>query len=394
MDHATRGVRREHRRRQLGVAEPDQAVGVVLEDPETVLGRELDEALALGGREGAAGRVVEVGDHVDELDRTRRERPLECLDVQAVGLQRHPGELGAGAAEQQQRAVVRGLLDDHPVARLDHVAEQQRRRLHRAVGEHHLLGLEPVELARDPLAEARMADSRAVGERPLPVRFERLRGRLADRIDGEDVGARRAAGEADRVRGHRRPTIATALALYGVALVENVDEILALAERLAGAAAALSLERLREPRADVRTKSSATDMVSEVDEACERLIVDGIRAARPDDGVLSEEGAAVESSSGVRWVIDPIDGTTNYLYGHPGLRDLDRGRARRSGGGGRGRGPASRRAVHRRARWRGAAQRRADPGLGRDRARLGAGGDRVRLRPRRSAPGRRRCSRA
>ena len=97
-----------------------------------------------------------------------------------------------------------------------------------------------------------------------------------------------------------------------------MDEILALAERLAGAAAALSLERLREPRADVRTKSSATDMVSEVDEACERLIVDGIRGARPDDGVLSEEGAAVESSSGIRWVIDPIDGTTNYLYGHPG----------------------------------------------------------------------------
>ena len=97
-----------------------------------------------------------------------------------------------------------------------------------------------------------------------------------------------------------------------------MDEILALAERLAGAAAALSLERLREPRADVRTKSSATDMVSEVDEACERLIVDGIHGARPDDGVLSEEGAAVESSSGVRWVIDPIDGTTNYLYGHPG----------------------------------------------------------------------------
>ena len=108
------------------------------------------------------------------------------------------------------------------------------------------------------------------------------------------------------------------MALYGVALVENVDEILALAERLAGAAGALSLERLREPRADVRTKSSATDMVSEVDEACERLIVDGIREARPDDGILSEEGAAVESSTGLRWVIDPIDGTTNYLYGHPG----------------------------------------------------------------------------
>ena len=98
----------------------------------------------------------------------------------------------------------------------------------------------------------------------------------------------------------------------------DLEGLLALAERLAGEAAALSLTRLREPRADVRTKSSSTDMVSEVDVACERLIVDGIHAARPGDGILSEEGANAESSTGVRWVIDPIDGTTNYLYGHPG----------------------------------------------------------------------------
>ncbi len=100
--------------------------------------------------------------------------------------------------------------------------------------------------------------------------------------------------------------------------MEDLDELLALADRLAGEAAALSLERLGELRTDVRTKSSTTDMVSEVDEACETLIVDGIRAVRPDDGVLSEEGANAESTTGVRWVIDPIDGTTNYLYGHPG----------------------------------------------------------------------------
>ncbi len=94
--------------------------------------------------------------------------------------------------------------------------------------------------------------------------------------------------------------------------------LLALAEELAGRAAELSLERLGEPRADVRTKSTATDMVSEVDEACERLIVEGIREAQPGDGILSEEGASAEATTGVRWVIDPIDGTTNYLYGHPG----------------------------------------------------------------------------
>ena len=109
--------------------------------------------------------------------------------------------------------------------------------------------------------------------------------------------------------------------------MEDLDELLALADRLAGEAAALSLERLGELRTDVRTKSSTTDMVSEVDEACETLIVDGIRAARPDDGVLSEEGANAESTTGVRWVIDPIDGTTNYLYGHPGYGSRSRSRS-------------------------------------------------------------------
>jgi myo-inositol-1(or 4)-monophosphatase len=98
----------------------------------------------------------------------------------------------------------------------------------------------------------------------------------------------------------------------------ELDSLLSLAEELAGRAADLSLRRLHQPRTDVRTKATATDMLTEVDEACERVIVEGIKRTRPDDGILSEEGAAAESTSGVRWVIDPIDGTTNYLYGHPG----------------------------------------------------------------------------
>ena len=98
----------------------------------------------------------------------------------------------------------------------------------------------------------------------------------------------------------------------------DLDQLLALATELASRAGELSLRELHQPRTDVRTKSSATDMLSEVDEASERLIVDGIHAARPDDGILSVEGASAEASSGVRWVIDPIDGTTNYIYGHPG----------------------------------------------------------------------------
>jgi myo-inositol-1(or 4)-monophosphatase len=62
-------------------------------------------------------------------------------------------------------------------------------------------------------------------------------------------------------------------------------------------------------------KSSPTDLVTEVDRASEALIVASLLRARPDDGIRGEEGSDRASSSGVTWVIDPLDGTTNYLYG-------------------------------------------------------------------------------
>jgi myo-inositol-1(or 4)-monophosphatase len=100
--------------------------------------------------------------------------------------------------------------------------------------------------------------------------------------------------------------------------VSSAAELLALAQDLARRAAELQLERLGSGfRVD--TKSTATDMVTAVDDEVERLLVDGIREARPDDGILGEEGADVDGTSGYRWVIDPIDGTTNYLYGHAGF---------------------------------------------------------------------------
>jgi myo-inositol-1(or 4)-monophosphatase len=101
--------------------------------------------------------------------------------------------------------------------------------------------------------------------------------------------------------------------------VSDPAELLALAESLAERAGTVQLDRLTDAREQVTTKSSGTDMVTEVDREVERLIVDGILSARPGDGILGEEGADVESSSGYRWLIDPIDGTTNYLYAHPGF---------------------------------------------------------------------------
>ncbi len=104
--------------------------------------------------------------------------------------------------------------------------------------------------------------------------------------------------------------------------------LLELAVRLARDAGELAL-RMREGIRSESTKTSPTDVVTAADRAVERLLTEGIREARPDDGLLGEEGAAVPGTSGLRWVVDPIDGTVNYLYGLPqwavsiGVEDAD-----------------------------------------------------------------------
>ena len=65
------------------------------------------------------------------------------------------------------------------------------------------------------------------------------------------------------------------------------------------------------------TKSSTVDVVTEMDVASEKLITGYIAERRPDDGFLGEEGAASAGTTGVRWIVDPLDGTVNYLYGRP-----------------------------------------------------------------------------
>lgn len=90
--------------------------------------------------------------------------------------------------------------------------------------------------------------------------------------------------------------------------------MLVLAERVAREAGALLLQR---GDLSSSTKTSPTDLVTAMDRAAERLIVTALRAARPGDGVLGEEGSDDPGVTGVRWVIDPIDGTTNYVYDLP-----------------------------------------------------------------------------
>jgi len=65
------------------------------------------------------------------------------------------------------------------------------------------------------------------------------------------------------------------------------------------------------------TKSSAVDVVTEADRACEELIRRRLLTHRPDDAIMGEEGDDHPGTSGVRWIVDPIDGTVNYLYGLP-----------------------------------------------------------------------------
>ena len=95
------------------------------------------------------------------------------------------------------------------------------------------------------------------------------------------------------------------------------SELVAIAVELAEEAGALLREGQARVRTSVETKSTGTDMVTEMDRAAEALIVDGLLRRRPDDGILGEEGSARAGTSGVRWVVDPLDGTTNYLYGFP-----------------------------------------------------------------------------
>ncbi|MBA4180202.1 MAG: inositol monophosphatase [Anaerolinea sp.] len=95
------------------------------------------------------------------------------------------------------------------------------------------------------------------------------------------------------------------------------SDLLPLACEAAAEAGSFIRGRAAVVRELVDSKSTSTDMVTEVDHAAERMIVNRLLAARPDDGVLGEEGTDRPSQSGVRWIIDPLDGTTSYIYGYP-----------------------------------------------------------------------------
>lgn len=96
-----------------------------------------------------------------------------------------------------------------------------------------------------------------------------------------------------------------------------MDELLELAKRSALQAGELLLASFARPPKGVGTKTTPTDLVSNADRESEALLIQLISSVRPDDGILAEEGGRDASDSGLRWVIDPLDGTVNFLFGIP-----------------------------------------------------------------------------
>jgi fructose-1,6-bisphosphatase/inositol monophosphatase family enzyme len=94
----------------------------------------------------------------------------------------------------------------------------------------------------------------------------------------------------------------------------TLAEDAALAARIVGDAGALA-QKMRAGGREARTKTSISDLVTAADHAAEQLVEEVLAAERPDDGVLGEEGASRKGSSGRTWVIDPVDGTYNFVAG-------------------------------------------------------------------------------
>ena len=97
----------------------------------------------------------------------------------------------------------------------------------------------------------------------------------------------------------------------------ELDDVLALAVRLAREAGAIQRSRYESSFA-IGSKSQPIDLVTEVDHACEAHIVGALARERPGDAVLAEEGSGHDRAGALfRWVIDPLDGTTNFAHGYP-----------------------------------------------------------------------------
>ncbi len=137
---------------------------------------------------------------------------------------------------------------------------------------------------------------------------------------GAGVGWGRGWGGSCYNRIMSAPPPLTPEAAFGLSAAASepvVAELAAAALRAAQGAARIQTAGYGLRRQAIDTKTSDTDLVSEVDRAAEAYVSSTLAELRPDDGVIGEEGTSRAGTTGVRWVVDPLDGTTNYLFGVP-----------------------------------------------------------------------------
>lgn len=99
--------------------------------------------------------------------------------------------------------------------------------------------------------------------------------------------------------------------------LDDHGQLLVLAREIAVRVGDAALAGRRRGLRNVETKSTSTDMVTEYDRATEREIVATLQRVRPNDAIVGEEDGSHDGTSGLTWYIDPIDGTTNFLYDLP-----------------------------------------------------------------------------
>ena len=95
----------------------------------------------------------------------------------------------------------------------------------------------------------------------------------------------------------------------------STDELLDVALEAARRGGEVLLDRFRRPARGVDAKSTPTDLVSDADRESEDVIRTLLSKRRPDDAIVGEEGEGVAGTTGLEWVVDPLDGTINYLFG-------------------------------------------------------------------------------
>ena len=138
------------------------------------------------------------------------------------------------------------------------------------------------------------------------------------RVGGADAATPSAGGDMPDARGGRPSAEAELRDPVAVEAPGAQVELLEVAVAAARMAGGLLLERARAGRErEVRSKSTPTDLVSEADLAAERAIKALLAERRPDDGFVGEEGGSARGTSGLDWVVDPLDGTVNFLFGIP-----------------------------------------------------------------------------